>query len=188
MSKSTTREKIIATADELFYRQGFEHTSFADIASPLTISRGNFYHHFKTKDDILTAVINRRIEKTENMLANWEQQSDGPAQRIKCYIHIVLTNWTKIKRHGCPVGSLTNELSKLNHPQHQQAKSLFTLFQHWLSSQFRQLGVTADADYLALQVLAWSQGVATLANTFQSKRYAEQEVARMCAWVDSQTK
>ncbi|MDD9913854.1 MAG: helix-turn-helix domain containing protein, partial [Rhodospirillaceae bacterium] len=37
----------------LFYRHGFDHTSFADIAEAVQISRGNFYYHFRTKDDIL---------------------------------------------------------------------------------------------------------------------------------------
>ena len=33
----------IRAADELFYKQGFEHTSFADVAEAVGISRGNFY-------------------------------------------------------------------------------------------------------------------------------------------------
>jgi AcrR family transcriptional regulator len=36
------RDSIIEAADGLFYREGFEHTSFADIAGAVRISRGNF--------------------------------------------------------------------------------------------------------------------------------------------------
>ena len=61
MSNKTTREHIVAAADQLFYRQGFEHTSFSDIADAVQISRGNFYYHFKSKDEILDAVIDVRI-------------------------------------------------------------------------------------------------------------------------------
>ena len=39
----STRELIVETADALFYRRGFEKTSFADIADRVRISRGNFY-------------------------------------------------------------------------------------------------------------------------------------------------
>ncbi|HBU98755.1 TetR/AcrR family transcriptional regulator, partial [Thalassospira lucentensis] len=67
-----TRDRIIETADILFYQQGFEATSFADIALAVGISRGNFYHHFKTKDDILDGVINHRLANTEQMLDRWE--------------------------------------------------------------------------------------------------------------------
>src|SRR5688500_768121 len=61
MRDKTTRDQIVAAADQLFYRRGFEHTSFSDIADAVRISRGNFYHHFKSKDDILDAVIGARL-------------------------------------------------------------------------------------------------------------------------------
>lgn len=51
-----------------FYESGFEATSFAEIAKAVGISRGNFYHHFKTKDDILDAVIARRTDLACSML------------------------------------------------------------------------------------------------------------------------
>ena len=57
MASKATREQITAAADELFYRRGYEYTSFADIAAAVNLSRGNFYYHFKTKDEILDAVI-----------------------------------------------------------------------------------------------------------------------------------
>lgn len=51
-----------------FYESEFEATSFAEIAKAVGISRGNFYHHFKTKDDILDAVIARRTDLACSML------------------------------------------------------------------------------------------------------------------------
>ena len=72
MSVSSTRELIVEKADSLFYEGGFEATSFAEIAAAVGISRGNFYHHFKTKDAILEAVIVRRMERTRAMLDGWQ--------------------------------------------------------------------------------------------------------------------
>ena len=40
MRDNTTRDQIIEAADQLFYRQGYEHTSFSDIADAVRISRG----------------------------------------------------------------------------------------------------------------------------------------------------
>ena len=68
MDPTPTRQRIIDAADDLFYRQGFEHTSFADIAASVGLSRGNFYYHFKTKDDILDAVIVKRLADTRALL------------------------------------------------------------------------------------------------------------------------
>jgi TetR/AcrR family transcriptional regulator, transcriptional repressor for nem operon len=185
MSKGTTRDDIVDAADQLIYRQGYEHTSFSDIADAVHISRGNFYYHFKTKDEILDAVIALRLENTRKMLAQWEIDEQQPADRIRCFIHILLVNKAKIKRFGCPVGTLCIELAKLNHGSQAEANKLFTLFRSWLSKQFTLLGRAADADQLAMHLLARSQGIATLANALQEEKFIAHEVDQLCTWLTS---
>jgi AcrR family transcriptional regulator len=184
MSK-TTRDDIVEAADRLFYERGYEHTSFSDIAKAVQISRGNFYHHFKSKDEILDAVINLRLASTRGMLETWEIEGKTPEDRIQSFIDILIANRAKIKRHGCPVGTLCSELAKLNHPSQGDAKRLFTLFRTWLRRQFALLGRKADADELAMHLLARSQGVATLANAFHDEKFIRQEVDRMHDWLRS---
>jgi TetR/AcrR family transcriptional repressor of nem operon len=185
MSEQTTHEQIVEAADELFYRRGYEHTSFADIADVVQISRGNFYYHFKSKDEILDAVIRRRLADTKRMLEQWEREGEHPADRIRSFIRILIANQAKIMRYGCPVGTLCAELAKLNHGSQADAKKLFTLFRVWLRRQFTLLGREADADALAMHLLARSQGVATLANAFRDEAFVKQEVEKMCDWLSS---
>jgi hypothetical protein len=88
--------------------------------------------------------------------------------------------------HGCPVGTLCAELAKLDHAAQPHANKLFTLFHEWLRRQFVALGREADADALAMHLLARSQGVAALANVFRDENFVKQEVAQMCDWLDAQ--
>jgi AcrR family transcriptional regulator len=183
MGDKTTRDQIVEAADRLFYRQGYEHTSFSDIAGAVQISRGNFYYHFKTKDEILDAVIGARLASTRTMLERWESQGKGPEDRIRSFIHILIANRADIKRYGCPVGTLCGELAKLGHASQAEANQLFTLFRTWLRRQFALLGREADADALAMHLLARSQGVATLANAFHDEKFIRQEVEQMYGWL-----
>jgi AcrR family transcriptional regulator len=185
MSEKSNRERIVEAADQLFYRQGFEHTSFSDIAEAVQLSRGNFYYHFKTKDQILDAVIDLRLANTRRLLQQWEAESEEPADRIRSFIHILIANKAKIKLYGCPVGTLCTELAKLNHGSHGEANELFTLFRIWLRRQFKRLGCGADADRLAMHLLARSQGVATLASAFHDEKFIRREVEQMCDWLTS---
>jgi TetR/AcrR family transcriptional repressor of nem operon len=185
VNKKTTREQIVEAADTLFYRQGYEQTSFADIAEIVQISRGNFYFHFKTKDEILDAVISLRLAKTRSMLERWEIEGTSPADRLHSFINILVANRADIKRSGCPVGTLCSELAKLNHEAQGEAKQLFMLFRTWLRRQFTLLGRAADADALAMHLLARSQGVAALANAFHDDAFIRQEVNEMRAWLKS---
>jgi len=184
MHDKTTRNHIIEAADGLFYRHGYEHTSFSNIAEAVQISRGNFYHHFKTKDEILDAVIEARLAATREMLERWESEGKEPADRIRSFIHILITNKVDIKRYGCPVGSLCGELAKLDHGSRPEAVKLFTLFRSWLRKQFTLLGFGAQADVLAMHLLARSQGVASLANAFHDEAFIRNEVQQMCNWLD----
>ena len=184
MSGATTRAQIVEAADRLFYRQGYQHTSFAAIADAVHLSRGNFYYHFKSKDDILGGVISARLACTKQMTAQWEAEEADPAGRIRKFIHILLTNRADIQRYGCPVGTLTTELAKLNHVFLADATGLFSLFRVWLRDQFLLLGLGPEADSLAMHVVAFSQGVATLANAFDDEEFIRREVQQMCDWLD----
>jgi len=182
---TSTRERIVETADRLFYEHGYGHTSFADIAAAVELSRGNFYYHFKTKDEILEAVIELRRQKTQAMLDAWDAEAPQPAARIGRFIDMMVMNAPAIRRNGCPVGTLCTELAKLEHPALPQANTLFTLFRDWLRVQFEQLGAKADADAdgLAMHLLARSQGVAALAQAFHDEKFIKQEVGQMHAWL-----
>ncbi|MBP1847967.1 AcrR family transcriptional regulator [Rhizobium petrolearium] len=185
MSAADTRQEIVDAADRLFYEQGFEATSFADIASAVNLSRGNFYYHFKTKDEILGAVIALRLANTRQMLEAWETEGREPADRIRSFIHILIMNRVKIMAYGCPVGTLCSELAKLDHIAKEEAAKLFILFRDWLARQFAAFGRETDAEALAMHILMRSQGVASLATAFHDESFIRREVEDMCDWLEA---
>jgi len=185
MNRKATRDQIIETADRLIYQKGFEYTSFADMADAVGISRGNVTFHFKTRDEILKAVIDLRLERTQQMLAQWEADGEGCEDRIKSFINILVMNRGKILLYGCPVGTLCTELAKLEHSALPHANKVFGLFRHWLSREFSLLGHKAEADALAMHLLAWSQGIATLANAFHDENFIHKEVRHLHDWLQS---
>lgn len=180
-----TRQQIIDAADHLFYRNGFTHTSFTDIASTIDISRGNFYHHFKSKNEILSAVIQARLDRTKQFIEQWEKENLSPKKRIASFINILTTNKTKIAQYGCPVGTLTIELGKINHDAQPHAKEIFSLFRSWLTEQFIQLGHHKDADALAMHLLSHSQGIATMFNAFKDESFLNREVGELHHWLNT---
>jgi TetR/AcrR family transcriptional repressor of nem operon len=178
------RQRIVAAADHLFYQQGYEHTSFSDIADAVGISRGNFYYHFRSKDEILNAVIDTRVEQIQQMLYSWTQKYPDPQQRILHFIDILTNNQENIKSHGCPIGSLCTELAKVSHEMLQDANMMLTVMRDWLTVQFRALGMGTDAKKIAMHLLARSQGIATITNAFEDQQFLRQEVKRLKQWLD----
>ncbi len=184
MAGTSRREQIVREADRLFYRGGFRGTSFADIAGAVGISRGNFYYHFRTKDEILDAVILHRIARTRTMLATWEREGVSPLERIGCFIRILVANRNDIMDFGCPVGSLSSELVRIDHVSKRQAADIFIMFRDWLAEQFCAMGHGRDkAMRLAFHLLGRSQGIAVMANVFGDEEFIRSEVAELEEWV-----
>lgn len=58
-SSEERKNEILDVAEQLFEYRGFDNTSTNDIINTIGIARGTLYHHFKSKEDILDAMIER---------------------------------------------------------------------------------------------------------------------------------
>ncbi|WP_160561375.1 TetR/AcrR family transcriptional regulator [Parablautia muri] len=68
---------VLDVAFRLFLEKGYEHTSIQDIINQLGgLSKGAIYHHFKSKEDILVAVMERMTVESNQMLAAIRDRSD----------------------------------------------------------------------------------------------------------------
>lgn len=184
-AEPSTRARIVEAADVLFYQQGFEKTSFADIADAVQLSRGNFYYHFKTKDDILDAVIALRAARTQLMLESWAWAAATPVARLRRFAEMLIQNRHLIQRYGCPVGTLCTELIKLDHPARGAAGMIFVQFRGWLRDQFEAMNHGQDSDALAMHLLSRSQGIAAVSSAFQDEAFIKREVDLIEAWLVS---
>jgi len=178
------REKIITTADNLFYTNGYNHTSFSDISEAVGISRGNFYYHFKTKDDILAAVIDYRKSIINDMLQQWNREQDVPSERLFCYIDMMVNLKDEIFQHGCPVGSVCSELIKLRNIHQADATEMITLFRDWMVKQFMAMDYDKKkSDQLAMHLLSRTQGISLMANAFADKTFLMREMKQLKEWI-----
>lgn len=60
--RENTRSRIQDVALELFIEQGYEATSLREIAEKLGVTKAALYYHFKTKDDIIASLAERRVD------------------------------------------------------------------------------------------------------------------------------
>ena len=60
--------EILDAAEELFYARGYHETAISDIVKSIGVAQGTFYYYFKSKDEILEALINRRISEFSHTL------------------------------------------------------------------------------------------------------------------------
>jgi len=159
--------------------------SFSDIAEASDVPRGNLYYYFKTKDEVLAAVIGHRLQQMQELLDEWDATIPTPLGRLKRYARIPLNELDNVIRRGCPMGSLNTELGKAQAELQQVSRKQFDLFKAWLITQFKQLLPGENAEHLAMHFLVSTQGLAVMAQTYEDRKLVKREVAAIDAWLEN---
>ena len=178
------RERLIAAAVQLLHQHGIERTTLADIAQAADVPVGNVYYYFKTKDDIVAAVIEAHAERIRATLAAIDARHPTPKSRLKALMGELAGQSELVAQFGCPFGSLCSELDKRLADSGLPTGELMMLPITWAETQFRSLG-RADAHELALDLMAAYEGSALLANTLRDPTVLSGSARRLDSWIDT---
>jgi AcrR family transcriptional regulator len=109
--KSSPRDRIIATAKDLFYRQGFHATGINQIIKEAGVARASFYDHFPSKDDLLVAYAAEVARREITDIRNAVDQFPTAQARFVGLLDI-LTPWFEATGYrGCNFQILMSEVS-----------------------------------------------------------------------------
>jgi TetR/AcrR family transcriptional repressor of nem operon len=178
-----TRADIVECAKQQFYEHGYDGTSFSDIVAASGLYRGNIYHYFKTKDDILKAVIDQHLNEYRSLLAQWDREHADPKARLLAFVGMIIGHDKELAQYGCPIGSLNTELGKDRRDLQQAARALFDLFRDWLARCFAELNRCEEAEPLALHFLGRAQGVAVISHVYQDPKLLLRETSQLEVWI-----
>jgi TetR/AcrR family transcriptional regulator, transcriptional repressor for nem operon len=178
------RQRLIAAASRLLYQQGVEKTTLADIAQDADVPVGNVYYYFKTKDDIIAAVIQAHVQQSKAALASIDSTHRSPKSRLKALVGELACQGEVIALYGCPDGSLCSELDKRPGSPDFALADMMRVPIQWAEEQFRALG-RRDAHDLAVSLMASYEGSALLTNTFRDPDILAREARRLNRWIDT---
>ena len=182
-SSAGKRERLIDGARQVLHAQGVESTTLADIAGAADVPVGNVYYYFKTKDDLVQAVIAAHAGEIGARLAALEHHRT-PKARLKAFVRMLTDQRELAARYGCPQGSLCSELDKRDDELSRSCAQLITLPIEWAERQLRAMG-RRDARELAVALIASYQGIAVLTNTLRDPELMAREGRRLERWIDS---
>jgi AcrR family transcriptional regulator len=179
-STSITREKILATAEQLIYQNGIQATGMDLLVKTSGVARKSIYRYFATKDEVAAAALNARDVRWMNWFrAESDQAPDARARILNMFT--VLKGWFESEGfRGC---AFINTAGEVGDPQdpirliaklHKQKLLAYTL------ELCEQLDI-ADPDPLANQLLILMEGAITVARVMGDYSSADnaQAVARL---------
>ncbi len=124
MSRTATdaRDRILNTADKLFYQQGIRSIGVDTIIARSEVAKTTFYRYFPAKDDLVVAYLEDRDRQFWELFEGVVSQSAGnPQQQL-----LAIFNWlTKLLAHednqGCPFAIVASEFPDPEYPGHRVA-------------------------------------------------------------------
>src|SRR5881396_3421471 len=136
----STREAILDAAMRLMHVHGYHQTSLDDVLSESGVGKGNFYYHFKSKEDLGYAILDQTIGSfLERTLEPCFADSDGDAlAQIRCFLDRILEAQRASNCvGGCPLGNLAAELSDVHEGFRGRLASVFAAWRERLTLVLR---------------------------------------------------
>ena len=113
----STRDTVIAAATKLMRLHGYQKTSLDDVLRESGVGKGNFYHYFKSKEELGHAILDQLISEflDRTLEPCFAAEVANPVGQIRCFLDRVL----ELQRGsncvgGCPLGNLASELSDVH--------------------------------------------------------------------------
>jgi len=183
--KNDKRDRLVDAADELIYQQTFNSTTLADIASKADVPLGNVYYYFKTKDDILKAVVQKRAATLQAQFSDWEQKFSDPKERLHTFIdsNVMISETTA--QFGCAMGSLAQELGKGTGELASLSAELMNKTLTWIEAQFKAMGKGEQSSVMAKHLMANLQGGLLLTLTFKDPKVLARQSKNLEKWLET---
>ena len=112
LKSQLTKQHIVNEAFTLFYEHGFKSTSINDVMKAAKMTKGAFYHHYKSKQQLGIEVIELKVQKRvyDGMILPLKQQGNAMEILESTFLNRLKSFPFYDKQHGCPMNNLINEI------------------------------------------------------------------------------
>jgi AcrR family transcriptional regulator len=120
--KLSSRDRIIETAKDLFYRQGYHQTGINQIIEEADVAKATFYSNFKSKEDLALEYLRELDRIDTNATKDMVNSVKDPYDRYMSIIKGILEYMKKTDYRGCAFGNIAVEITNPDNPIRKEVK------------------------------------------------------------------
>src|SRR5262245_48612549 len=167
MSPSPVKEQILEVATRQMALRGYHRTSLDEVLRESGTGKGNFYHYFRSKEDLGYAILDRLLERFEarTLAPIFGDGAGDPVSQVEAYLEEILASQrARNCVGGCPLGNLATELADAHEGFRQRLAEGFDRWRHCLAASLSRaqamgtLAADVDAEVLARFLVAGIEG------------------------------
>jgi AcrR family transcriptional regulator len=119
IEEKSARERVLAAANDLFYRKGIRAVGVEEIASEAGVAKISLYRNFESKDDLIVAYLEQRnVEFCQQWDKRFSPFADDPRAMLNAIMGFFMRRTTQAGYRGCPFINYANEFPESSHPGH----------------------------------------------------------------------
>lgn len=179
----TPRERILITAAELFYRQGFRATGINEVIARSGVAKATFYHNFPSKEDLCLAYLRDRNTSEYEAIIAFLNDHDTPRDQFLAIMES-LSPWLEANRmRGCAFLHMAAEVPDPGHSLRKEGVQHYESLRDLIRTVAEALIVSdpeaygrLDADRLTDDYLVIMGGAIAMAEIYQDLWPVQQAV------------
>jgi AcrR family transcriptional regulator len=171
--KSDARERLVKKADQLFYAEGVHAVGIDRIIKEASVAKMTLYNHFRSKDDLILAVLQQREENLNEMFSkSIAKHARKGKSRLEAFF-LAMKDWfRKDDFRGCSFINTTIELADNSHAASKFSASHKKRF-HRMIGELVAEEVGAEAKTIAPAISLLAEGAIVAAVIQQSAKPAD---------------
>lgn len=170
--KARTRERVVESAARLFRRYGYNGVGIDDIMAAAHLTRGGFYAHFRSKEDLFAATLAADLVLATQLRASGEPDAGGAPAAVRALIDFYLDGGNRKRIPNlCPLVSLSADVGRSG----EAARAAYTAaVRSMIDELARRIDAApADAQARALTTIALCVGGVVLAQAVNDDQLAD---------------
>jgi TetR/AcrR family transcriptional repressor of nem operon len=136
-SVASTSEKILDVAQSLIVAGGYNGFSYADISAAIGIRKASIHHHFSTKAELVSVLVDRYRRQAEAGLESLRGELSSPAEQLQSYLNYWRTCIRDVSPSFCVCAMLAGEMQMLPEEVASRVRAHFQNLAEWLTSVLR---------------------------------------------------
>ena len=177
VKRPSARERLLAAADELFYRDGVHSTGIDAVIEKAGVAKGSLYYIFGGKDELVAAYLRGSLQAWQQRIAERQHGIDDPDEMILAVFDAIADYVSLPEFRGCPFVNAAAEA-----PAGKSHQRAIEEYRDWLRQTFLELAAAtgvADSAPLADALVVLYDGALATATTTKPARNAAMAAKRI---------
>jgi len=187
-----TKRRLLDATMKLMLKQGFTATTVDQICAEAGLTKGSFFHYFKTKDEIGEGALDHFYNRQQQQFAEGEfVRLADPLEKIHGLLDFVIQSMKNPQAQSCLCGNLAQELAH-THPRFRAScDEKFSGFAKFIQTALREAKAKHrpkaefDPESVSLMFVSLMQGSILLAKTMQDGKLIAHNLEHFRSYVDT---